>query len=200
VFSAIHFRPPGHAGLEVIVEVLDQPFPFAQRILSPDEQQRAARMRSKCARRRFIHARCRLRQLLGERVHEAPSSVALEYEASGRPRLADGGLNFSVSHSGEVAAYAFSPGSRLGIDIEAMRDVPEALAIASAVFGGEERAACRRFGFLYCWTRREALAKALQLPVDRRAMQTPGGWIVESFRPLPGYIAALAVEARKDTP
>jgi 4'-phosphopantetheinyl transferase len=197
VFPAIHRRPTGRPPFEVIVACLDEPIPTTQRVLSAEEQERAARLRFECDRRRFINARCRLRQILAQRLHAPPSSVALETEASGRPRLTHGGLHFSVSRTRNVAAFALSASSKLGIDIEFVRELPEADAIAASLFTRVERAACRRFGFLYCWTRREALAKALQLPVDRRDAEVPRGWVVESFCPLPGYIAALAIEAQK---
>ena len=177
--------------LEIVLARLDldpAALPPLALLLSADERARAARFRLERDRRRFVVARARLRQLLAERLAASPESIALVYGPHGKPALAQGSLRFNVSHSGELALYAFSRDREVGIDVEAVRDVPEAERIARRWFA---EADYRRFGFLGCWTRREAVAKALG-----RGIAEPdagdAGCSVHGFSPAPGYLAAVA--------
>lgn len=171
--------------------------------LSDAERRRAERFRFERDRRRFIVARARLRELLGARLGVRPEAVELEYGKNGKPRLAHGGWRFNTSHCDDVAVYAFSWERDVGIDIEAIRAVPEADAIAAQFFSHRERAAYlalaphdRPLGFLKCWTRKEALSKALggglSTPSDELDIARAPGWRLHNFSPLPGFIAALA--------
>ena len=135
-------------------------------------------------------------------------------------RFADTDWRFNVAHCDDVAVYAFSPGREIGIDIEAIRAVREADDIAARFFSRRENQAYlalapgdKPLGFFNCWTRKEAFVKALgdglSMPPDRfdvslapgepaqilRVEGTPGedsGWRLDSFSPLPGFVAALA--------
>lgn len=161
--------------------------------LSTAERARVERLRHQRHRRRFIVARARLRQLLGLRLGIRPEAVELTCGTNGKPRLARGGWRFSVSRCDDVALFAFSQATEIGVDVEAIRPIREADAIAAQFFSPREKA----LDFLYCWTRKEALAKALgdglSLPLDRLdVLQPPPGWRLHSFFPLPGFIAALA--------
>jgi 4'-phosphopantetheinyl transferase len=213
--SALHFQ--------VVVTRLDLA-PEAVRahaaLLSAAERQRAVRFRLERDRRRFIVARARLRKLLAERLTAAPEAIELVCGKHGKPALAQGDLRFNVSHSGDVAAYAFARGCEIGIDIEEIRAVPEADAIAARTFSRGEHDAYaalppheRVLGFLNCWTRKEAFVKALgkglSISLDSfdvtlapgepakilRVGTTPGkeaGWRLHSFLPAPGFVAAVA--------
>jgi 4'-phosphopantetheinyl transferase len=187
--------------LDVVIARLDAPAHEA--CLSHAERQRARRFRFERDRRRFVAGRARLRELLGARLGVQPAAVELAYGSNGKPRLARGGWHFSVSHCDEVALFAFSAGSEIGVDIEAIRAVQEADAIAAQCFSRREYAAYsslesrdKPLGFLECWTRKEAFVKALgeglSMPLDRFDVSLAPGWQVHSFSPLPGFIAALA--------
>jgi 4'-phosphopantetheinyl transferase len=171
------------------------------------ERQRAGRFRFERDRRRFIVARARLRELLAARLDVKPQAIELAYGKNGKPglaqRYADSGWRFNVAHCDDVAVYAFSRGSDVGIDIEAIRAIPEADDIAARFFSRREYAAYsalaprdRPLGFLQCWTRKEALAKALgnglSMPIEELDVLRAPGWRLHSFSPLPGFIAALA--------
>src|SRR5688572_9738476 len=86
------------------------------------ERHRAGRFRFERDRRRFIVARARLRELLAVRLDVKPQAIELAYGKNGKPglaqRFADTGWRFNVSHCDEVAVYAFSRDSEIGIDIE----------------------------------------------------------------------------------
>jgi 4'-phosphopantetheinyl transferase len=179
--------------------------------LSEAERQRASRLRFERDRRRFIVARSRLRELLAERLGTRPQALELGCGRNGKPelgpRFAHTGWRFNASHCDEVALYAFARGSEVGIDIEAIRPLAEADDIAARFFAPRERRAYlalaredRPRGFFRCWTRKEAFVKALgeglAMPLERLDVSAaPGGWRLESFSPLPGFIAALASRA-----
>jgi 4'-phosphopantetheinyl transferase len=170
-------------------------------LLSPDEQERAARFVLPEDRRRYIVARARLRQLLGARLGANPDEVELTYGIAGKPLLAPRylrDLRFNVAHCGDTAVYAFADGCEVGVDIEREREIEEADAIAERVFSPAERDACRARGFLYCWTRKEAFVKALGTGLSSPLAEldvsaAPAGWSVRSFVPGPGLVGAVAV-------
>ena len=181
--------------LEIVLARLDvdsAALPPLAMLLCANERARAARFRLERDRRRYIVARARLRELLAERLSIPPQSIELVYGPHGKPALPAGDLRFNVSHSEELALYVFARGREVGIDVEAVRDVPERERIARQWFS---EADYRRFGFLGCWTRREAAAKALGLGITQMDVE-PSGCSVHGFHPAPGYVAALAASPR----
>jgi len=198
----------------------------AAALLSDAERHRAGRFVFDRDTRRFIVGRARLRQLLAARLGVRAHQVEFEYGAHGKPalsrRFADADLHFSVSHCDDLAAYAFSSGYAIGIDVEAVRVMTDADDIAARYFSRRENATYRTLkprdkplGFFNCWTRKEAFVKALgdglSIPLDRfdvtlapeeparvlRVESTPGdsGWRLDSSCPAAGYVAAIASQA-----
>jgi 4'-phosphopantetheinyl transferase len=194
-------------------------------LLSDDERARATRFVFDRDRRRFIIGRARLRQLLAGRLDVPPGTISFVRGAHGKPALADrfrdSRLCFNLSHCDDLAVYAFVRGRDVGIDVEAVRPLPDADTMASRFFSTDERAAYmalpagdRALGFFNCWTRKEAFVKAvgdgLSHPLDSfsvslipsepaaivRVGDTPGaecGWCLESFVPAPLHVAAVVV-------
>jgi 4'-phosphopantetheinyl transferase len=194
-------------------------------LLCRAERQRATRFFFDRDRRRFIVARARLRQLLSARLGMPPEAVELVYATRGKPALAPScaasDLRFSVSHSNDLAVYAFSSGREIGIDIETIRVIRDADDIAARFFSRSENEAYlaldprdRPLGFFNCWTRKEAFVKALGTglgyPLDRfdvslspgepakilRVDSTPGdscGWTLHSFVLGPALVGAVVV-------
>jgi 4'-phosphopantetheinyl transferase len=168
--------------------------------LAADELARAEGFSGEAARRRYVAARGALRALLGELLGEPPGSVRIEAGPSGKPRLAGSGrtgIHFNVSHSGDLALICVAD-REVGVDLESVRPVPDAVAIARRRFapeeasfveqanagasGGQRSEVDRRF--LLCWTRKEALVKALGagLDFDLRSFTVPlepAGGVVE---------------------
>jgi 4'-phosphopantetheinyl transferase len=75
-------------------------------------------------------------------------------------------LQFNLSHSHELVVYAFAA-RQIGVDVEHLRSVPDALHIAGRFFSSCEVAALRAVSeelrmeaFFTCWTRKEAFIKA----------------------------------------
>jgi 4'-phosphopantetheinyl transferase len=140
------------------------------------------------------------------------------------PGFSDSDLRFNVSHCDDLAVFAFSQGREIGIDVEAVHWFADADEIASRFFSERENEAFRALeplekpqGFFNCWTRKEAFIKALGDGLDHpldcfdvtlapdeppkilRVENTPGdrcGWTVDSFVPLPGFVAAVVTESQ----
>jgi 4'-phosphopantetheinyl transferase len=196
--------------------------------LSPDELQRAAAFRFARDRTRFILRRGVLRALLGRYLALHPKRIVFEYGAAGKPALAaahgEHGLIFNVSHSEDLAVYAIAAGRAVGVDVESVRPLIEADAIARRYFSPAEAAALNNIpdpalrleAFFNCWTRKEAYIKAtgegLSRPLDSfdvslapeepaRLLKTTaaggaGAWSLCHLSPAPGFAGAVAAAGR----
>lgn len=132
------------------------------------------------------------------------------------------GLEFNLTHSHGLALYAITRDRRVGVDIEHIRPVAEIEQIARSVFSSQEYAMLQALpssellrGFFNCWTRKEAIVKArgegLAFTLDQFTVSLrPGApaqllstqserlasttWTLLELTPVPGYVAALAVD------
>jgi 4'-phosphopantetheinyl transferase len=147
-------------------------------VLSEDERRRAARFGLDLPRRRFVAARAFLREMLARYMEQRPEELCFTYTRRGKPELAGTSpdLRFNLSHAGEQAVLAISAGSDIGVDIERLRDFPELEEVARTLLTPREadlvltaHGAVRVARFFACWTRREAVLKALGLGLE--AMQ-----------------------------
>ena len=196
------------------------------RLLVGEEEARARRFRTPERRAAFIVGRARLRELLGAVVGCHPAVVPLVTEPTGRPRLSgpDGNrVRFSVAHSGGIALYAIVPDHDVGIDVERIDEGVEWEELAGRFFAAAECQAlaalprsAQRVAFFDCWTRKEAVIKAMgeglrrslasfvvSLEPHRAAMLscdtalgTTGSWVLLPVPVSAGYRAALAVRGR----
>jgi 4'-phosphopantetheinyl transferase len=163
---------------------LDQPersLSLFNDLLSAEERARAARYHFEADRKRCTIARGLSRLLLGHCLRCAPERLEFEYNAFGKPALAQGSnasLQFNVSHSGDVVLFAFAIDRALGVDVEQMKQEMASPEIAARYFSPAERQTLftlrpemRCEAFFACWTRKEAYLKArgdgLSLPLDR---------------------------------
>lgn len=176
--------------------------------LSPEERSRADRFVIAGARRQFVAARTLLRSVLGERLGLEPARVPLARTPEGKPFVAGASLAFSLSHSGGRIAVALSPGPAIGIDMEALRPLPDAAGMAARFLPEPDRRAvaeqsqpeARARAFLSAWTRHEAVAKALGYPLARLLAQADLAGCIHS-RPLdlpPGWIGHVAADSPVD--
>jgi 4'-phosphopantetheinyl transferase len=189
---------------------LDAPPPrvsaWLQALLSPDENERAARFFFERDRRRFIVGRGILRSLLGAYLGRRPGEIRFCYGPNGKPALAEvkpgERVFFNVAHSEDAALFAFARAGEIGVDIERVRPLPDWQAIAEASFGPDELIrlrrcpeAARREEFFRAWTRQEALLKAtgVGLGGNGGAEGADDGFLLHAFDPGPGFVAALAV-------
>lgn len=176
---------------------LEQPAPAADHaLLDRVEQQRAARFVFERDRRRFIVAHAALRRILAGYLECAPETLRFAAADGAKPRLLAGAgdaaacLAWNLSHSGELALVGVVAESRtpdpagtleLGVDIECLRPLSDAPALAARHFTPAECAAlaaqpageARDRAFLACWTRKEACLKAVGagLAIDTRSFE-----------------------------
>lgn len=206
------------------VSVVGEPSALEESLLDHEEQVRAARFIRPADRHRFVLAHASLRLFLARCAEIVPTGVRYEVSPYGKPRLATGisSLEFNLSHSGELALIAVTRDRPVGVDVEQVRDLPEALTIARSYFSPAERNALRSWpsaeqlgAFFRCWTRKEAVIKALgdglsrplhsfevELApgsvsalrrIDRRS-GSQSGWALRDLMAPVGYTAAGAVD------
>jgi 4'-phosphopantetheinyl transferase len=144
-------------------------------MLSDDEWARARRFAFERDRRRFLAAHAALRQLLSQHTDLPGASLSFVHGRFGKPTLEGhaGGVRFNLTHSGPIALIACHPDADIGVDVEQLRHMPDAQAMAEAHFTAPERAAlaalageARDRAFLQGWTRKEACLKAMGLGLD----------------------------------
>jgi 4'-phosphopantetheinyl transferase len=141
------------------------------RLLSGDEQERAARFRLAPVREQFVVARACLRSLLGGYLGVEPGRVVFSLGPQGKPRLASPApsppLFFNLSHSHGLALVALALVGEVGVDVEQLRPQTNNLELAERFFSPPEAAALRALpawqreeAFFHVWTRKEAFMKA----------------------------------------
>ncbi|MFD5509484.1 4'-phosphopantetheinyl transferase family protein [Streptomyces sp. NPDC127051] len=186
-------------------------------ILDAGERERAGRLLRAGDRHRYLASHVGLRVLLGGYLGLAPQDVVLVREdcpccdgPHGRPAVAGGAVQFSLSHSDDLAYLAFAA-VPVGVDVEAVpsaaavRDVLTALhpaetAELSALPAEEQPGALARL-----WSRKEAyfkgtgtgLALGLAEPYvgsGPTPSQVPG-WHLTDLPTPPAYAAALALRS-----
>ncbi len=194
-------------------------------LLSEEERQRCGQFRFGPLRQRYLLARAALRRLLAGYLGVAAEGIQLSYGDHGKPFLQDPSsrLQFNLAHSGDLCVLAFTLDSNVGVDVERIRPLRDAAAVAQRFFAKEEcadlkqvPAADQQRAFFRCWTRKEAFVKAvgagLYFPLSRfrvslgdtaALLQVDGSLSeAESWRlhdlPVPcRYAAALAVKNRE---
>jgi 4'-phosphopantetheinyl transferase len=227
-------RGPGHAELggrevhlwTVRLQATEAESASLLSSLSQDERVRAERFHFARHRRAFVLGRAVLRALVGSYLGIAPPEVAFTYGSKGKPALPDIGspLRFNASNSSDLAAYAFTQGCEIGVDIEQSRRLVDMEDIAARFFAPEEASelmqlseAERSVAFFNCWTRKEAYIKAvgdgLSVPLDSfRVSLRPGVapeivslggsaeaaacWTLQEFTPGEDYVGAVAYPGR----
>ncbi len=185
--------------------------------LDAGERARAARFVRADDRRRFTAAHASMRSVLGAYLGVAPRLVDIVTDPLGKPVLAGMGvLHFNLSHSMDMALLAVSTAMPVGVDIESVRPDLGEQELARGVLSGAEfdafsrmASAQRAQALVGCWTRKEALLKALGCglrldpgqvevglsTVERKLVRVaPGSMPVEIAQlPAPqGYCAAVA--------
>jgi 4'-phosphopantetheinyl transferase len=193
-------------------------------LLSSAERDRAERFRFSKDRNHFVARRGILRGILSHYLEQPPSEIDFRHGRFGKPEVngdfVRGNLQFSVSHSGDLALYAVTRACPIGVDVEYIRPFPHLEEIALRFFSPSEAKVLmtlsrehRMEGFFSCWTRKEALLKATGEGIgdglasvevalipwqDAGTIRTVGesedriGWHLRSFSPAAGYLAAIA--------
>jgi 4'-phosphopantetheinyl transferase len=194
------------------------------KLLEPEERARAATFAFELDRALYVYSHGVLRQILSRYTGREASGLVFARSRQEKPRLVrerdDPDLHFSLSHSNRCCLVAVRVGSAVGVDVEQVRDLPEAASVARRWFTPAESDALARLSgaalqsaFFALWTHREAVIKALgaNLEIGLRELECaldPSGmvrvvswrgdeavgrrWRVRSLEPVRGYICALA--------
>ncbi|HEX2179438.1 MAG TPA: 4'-phosphopantetheinyl transferase superfamily protein [Actinomycetota bacterium] len=199
--------------------------PYDAGPLSSDEKDRAARFVFDRDRNRYIAARHVLRALLARYLGTEPAAVQFDYSRYGKPSIRSpepSRVEFNLSHCEDWAVVGITTGARIGVDLERLRPLDDISGLALTCFSSAEighfnrlEADIRIEGFFNCWTRKEAFIKAcgegLSHPlqdfdvtlvpgeaariVEIRDGGDPERWSLTAWRPIPGYVAAAAVDS-----
>ncbi len=140
-------------------------------LLNDEEILRADRFIRPIHGRRFSAARATLRILISRYLSMRPDEITFAYNEFGKPslapELASHQLKFNLSHSENLALFAFSRGRDLGIDIQHRTANPDLEKMARRFFSPAEVQSLealpepeRQDAFYRCWTRKEAYIKA----------------------------------------
>ncbi|MCX4827000.1 4'-phosphopantetheinyl transferase superfamily protein [Streptomyces sp. NBC_01142] len=141
-------------------------------LLDGTERARLGAFRRQADRDRFRASHIALRRLLGAYLGEAdPAAVTIGRAPCrgcggphGRPVTKDGGPQFSLSHSGDLALIAVAD-TLVGTDVETVRDIGAVNAIAPELHPRERAELAtlphddRPVALARCWTRKEAYCK-----------------------------------------
>jgi 4'-phosphopantetheinyl transferase len=148
-------------------------------LLDDTEHRRWAAYRREQDRQRFLVGCALAKTVLAAYGGLRPADVRFDRtcrecaQPHGKPVLAGGGLEHSVTHSGDLVAVAVAA-DPVGVDVEQVEDRVRPLggggdpqALAALVFSPQERDAlakvspdARAHAFLVAWTRKEAVTKA----------------------------------------
>jgi 4'-phosphopantetheinyl transferase len=222
----------GSSAIHLWLASLDEPpcvVTSLDAVLSEEEQRRANRFLRPQDGRHYRVGRGLLRQLLGAYLGVGAASLRFAYGRAGKPRLQDdsesSAWTFNLSHSGGWVLIGITRLGQIGVDLEAIRPIPDHADLARQTFAPGEVAALsdlppadRLPGFFRCWTRKEAVVKALgagvSMPFDRfevsitrnepRLVSINGAdartFRLWSFDPLPSFSAALALYGEQTSP
>lgn len=196
--------------------------------LSADEIARANKFRFEIHKNRFIASRGILREILGNYLNINPEKIKFDYGDRGKPQLArfntdnSKSLQFNVSHSQDYALYGFTICSPIGVDLEYLRAMPDAVKIARRFFSPQESQLIASLDneqqqrvFFKLWTAKEAYLKAVGMglagslaSVDVSLDETEtaslssidgnvaaaANWFMYSFIPAANYVATIVVK------
>lgn len=203
------------------VEVTPEQLDSLSRLLSSAELARALRYHFEADRRRSIVARAALRIHLSRYSGIDPAAIVIAAEAGAKPEAPRTGVHFNVSHAADFVGIAFSSASPVGFDVERVRTMRDADAIAKRYFSPDEQramtdAADPDDAFFQIWTAKEALVKgtgkglstelaaftvpvlATELTPIRTATVDYKDWCVAAVAPpRAGYRAAVAARQSK---
>lgn len=191
--------------------------------LQPEELARAHRLLRPEDQRDAIASRATLRLLLAHYAAIDARTLVLTRGEHGKPSLPSSELHFNLSHTGNLAVFAFARHIELGIDVEHVRATGDLDDVAAQNFAPAERDALRAMppedrvvAFYRCWTRKEALLKAegsgLFRALDTFAVSvlpgtsteilsgSPEGWEIAHLDVLPDAPGALAWRLREPAP
>jgi 4'-phosphopantetheinyl transferase len=173
--------------------------------LGGPQRARAARMRNRDHRDRYVRAQAGLRVVLSRYLDCTPAAIGFTHGPAGKPELAADrpAIAFNLTTTGDLALVAVGPGgapeSRIGIDCEWIRPRRGIEGVAARLFAPDVRDALlalpeaeRLDAFYRAWTALEADAKSDGRGLLRARAAGEHAPCVAHCIPEVGYIAAVA--------
>ncbi|EKD54878.1 MAG: phosphopantetheine-protein transferase [uncultured bacterium] len=144
-------------------------FDYCCSLLNEEEIARAKRFHFDEHRHRFVIARALLRMMLSQYTQVPLAEISFSYHPQGKPYLTDNPLDlqFNLSHSHDMAVYAFTLHNEVGVDIEKIQTRFDD-RLAKRFFSHDEYEALSKLSekekmiaFYHLWAGKEAVIKAL---------------------------------------
>ncbi len=182
-------------------------------LLSPDEQQKAARFLVPAKRAESEISRGLLRHLLGQLLNTDPRKLTFALSENGKPHLVekfnDHSIAFNVSHTQNRILIVFTINAKVGIDIERIPPNFDWQPLARQFFTATEfndllnlPVSEQPRNFFREWVRKEALLKATGLGITD-GLSFPENlkedWSLTDLPIAPDYTAAVAQEGHSRT-
>lgn len=145
--------------------------------LSDEEREKGSMFHFPADQSRYFVSHAALRIILSTYAEVRPLELVFKRGEHGKPFIAEPqsaqAISFNLSHGREIAVVAVSVQRSLGVDVEAIRIIPESDTILEHYFRANERDFVRiresgekAAAFLRVWTRHEAVAKCLGLDLS----------------------------------
>jgi 4'-phosphopantetheinyl transferase len=197
-------------------------------ILSEDELTRAKKFHFEHHQHRFIITRANLRFILSKYLKITAQEIEFIYSEKGKPSLVktcnQEGIEFNLSHTDNLALYAFTKNQKIGVDLEKIKDNCDIENLAKRFFTNNEYQVISNLerkqqpqAFFQAWTSKEAYLKAtgeglggglenieINLHSQERELvriegnkQLVENWTLEKIDINDDYIATLAVKNLK---
>lgn len=194
--------------------------------LSQEERDQGNRFLKAEHRSHFIISHGILRQILSRYLDQPAHDIQFKKGAHGKPYIEGHSLQFNMTHSNDVALYAVTTDTEIGIDVEYTKRNPNMDDLVKRFFSKRE---CeeyqsfptdkRRLAFFLGWTRKEAYLKAtgfgLSYPLDHFDVSLAAegtqcllhvddpdelahNWTLFSFEAYSDYLASIAMKAPVD--
>lgn len=164
---------------------------YCYALVSAEEQLRARRYAHREDAVHFLLSRIIVRQAIQTTLGPQEGNE-LAYTPLGKPYCPSSGIHFSIAHARRWVWVALCRESPVGIDVESLRPLPRLTEFFTVLHPQERNALAsiqdrrqREMAFYRCWTRKEAVLKALGqglcTPLDSFAVDVGpqhGNWIV----------------------
>lgn len=191
-------------------------------LLDESERWRWSRLQRTADRDRFVLATVLLKSVAASHLARPYTEIIVDRSCDrcglphGRPRIIGSGLEFSVSHSGQLVAAALTDAGPVGIDLEEVRPLDYRPMLSDVCTLEEQEFVHSTQNFYTYWTRKEAVLKAtgeglslsmLQIavtpPNDSAKLLTyrgaPLAAMMKDLSPTDGYVGAVVVLTEKRT-
>lgn len=136
--------------------------------LSSEEHSRLASFKHTDSSHQFLIARVLLRQQLAPRLNQQANAILLDQNKFGRPFVRNATIDFNVSHTQGLVAFAVVGHPQIGVDVESTTRRGSILDIAERFLHPKEfhtiqtvaDSVAQRALFFRLWTLKEAYVKA----------------------------------------